>query len=249
MGHPKIEGGHFYPVNDAGDIVYPSVTTVIHNVIPEDPAITSWKARNKNWKGLLNYSAVLGTLVHFRILNKLSDTLLPLPEPTMAEWEEPMEAQIEIAEIMFDELDLDLGYPRNVEFLLINHNYKYAGRCDLLAPLDLHDGKGYVQTLIDLKTSREARATHKLQMGGYYDAIPDNKKPQRAVLVCIHPYEKNNPSLEGHTVKIEMKELLGYRDRFRTLATDFHKKFDYSTFAANQDGYATEKKSSQSTLV
>lgn len=218
--------GHYYSVDGH---VYPSVTTILSAMLPEPAPLTKWKQRNPNHEAILRDRAIFGTLAHFRILNQMADVTIDLPEIPMNEWGDldEIETRIELAEMMFYELDLDIGSPRIIESLVVNHKYKYAGRMDMLAPVD------GIWTLCDLKTSKEAYESHKLQMGGYYDAIPEDKKPERAMLICIHPYPQDNPTFHAHTEIIPKDKLLKYRDEFLKYAIEYHKTHSMEGIEAN----------------
>jgi hypothetical protein len=221
------DGGHYYHVD--GGFVYPSVTTILSAVRPEPKALARWKEKHPNHKEILKDRATFGTLAHFRILNQLSDVTIDLPEIPMAEWGDldSIETRLEIAEMMFHELDLDIGYPRVIETLVVNHDYKYAGRFDMLAMVD------DIWTLCDLKTSKEAYDSHKLQLGGYYGALPEHKKPERAMLICIHPYAENNPTFRAHVEIVSQENLINNCNQFWKYATEYHKTHSMDGIEAN----------------
>ena len=90
---------HYYPVDN---VVLPSVTTILSDVLPESPAIAAWR-RNLRKQGvdpaaMLRRSQIVGTITHYRCLNPLGITPLPLPFSEIDE----------ITEDMLD--DVNIGY-------------------------------------------------------------------------------------------------------------------------------------------
>lgn len=227
----KMDEGHFYPVNNDGSIVYPSVTTILSNMLPEPPELTKWKNRRHDWKEYLEYTARRGTLVHYRVLNSISDVLLPLPhEVPFCEWTSDMVNEVGYAYAMFEDLNLNISHPIQTEFMIVNHKYKYAGRCDLYATID------GIRTLTDLKTSKAVRDTHMLQLGGYYSALPKDDKPERGLVIGLNPEFKTNPQLKAHLYHFTKEDLLKFEKQFIEIAKEFHEIFDYTEFQANQNG-------------
>lgn len=196
-------------------IDYPSVTTIIQYAREEPERLTRWKEKTPNWEKQTRDSQIIGTLVHYRILNPLSACRLELPEINMDEIPQDAYTKLEIAEHMFDELKLEIGYPRMVEKFVISEKHKYAGKVDLVAPIDK------VYTLADLKTSAHVQETHKLQMGGYYGALPE--KPERAYLISVHPDTRKNPALRAHIVEMSRDDLEDKYAEFVNLAEEFHR--------------------------
>jgi len=103
-----------------------------------------------------------------------------------------------------------------VEKFVLSEKHRYAGKVDLVAPID------GVYTLADLKTSATVQETHKLQMGGYYGALPE--KPERAYLISVHPDTKKNPALRAHIVEMSRDELEGKYLEFVELVEEFHRQ-------------------------
>ena len=119
-----------------------------------------------------------------------------------------------MCEIMFNALELKVGYPRRIEKLLYSKEHTYAGTPDLVAPIN------DVYTLADLKTSKEIYESHKLQMGGYYELL--GCTPEQALLISINPDPYTNPHLRAHTALITKEELEVYREKFLNMCKRFH---------------------------
>jgi hypothetical protein len=195
---------------------FPSVTTILGEILDEPEGLTQWKLKNLDWEKTTNRSAIIGTLVHYRILNELAPQTLELPDIPFDEIPADALKRVELSQLMWEELDLKVGHPRKVEKFAVNQEYKFAGKPDLVAPIN------DVYTLVDLKTSREIHDTHKLQLGGYHELL--DRTPEQAMLVSLHPNERGNAHLRAHTVVIPIKELNAYADRFVEMTKEFHKR-------------------------
>lgn len=195
--------------------IYPSVTTVLQKMLPEPPGIRFWKLRTPNWEKELRYKAIMGTMVHYRILNPLAIRTLELPDMTIEDIPEDIQHILEIADVMWNKFEFNIGHPRTIETIHVNKREKYVGTPDLIAPFD------GVYTLVDIKTSKDIHDRHKLQVGAYYNML--DKKPDRAYLISIHPYEKKNPRLEGHVVEMTKEELEKNATEFLDIVRLYHR--------------------------
>jgi len=185
-------------------------------MIPEPERLSQWKINNGDWEKQTNRSAIIGTLVHYRILNELAPQALELPDINFDDIPKDALKRVELGHIMWDELALDVGHPRKVERLAICKQFKFAGKPDLVAPIN------GVYTLVDLKTSKEIHDTHRLQMGGYHELL--DRTPEQAMLVSLHPNERGNSFMRAHTETIERKALDVYADKFLDITKEFHRK-------------------------
>jgi hypothetical protein len=200
-----------------GNELYPSVTTIISNVLPVPEKLAAWKlSTGKEGVEKMKASQIVGTLVHYRILNGLSPSLLEPPSFSPDDLPPGALEKIDLCEIMWDELALKIGHPRKVERLLFNREHRFCGTPDLVAPVN------DIYTLVDLKTSKDVYETHRIQMGGYYELL--GGAPERALLVSIHPTTYNNKFLRAHLHEIKKHELESLRDKFLELTEEFHKR-------------------------
>ena len=204
---------HIYSFD--GDF-FPSVTTIIHAIVPEPERLAQWKERNADWSKQTNRAATIGTLIHYRILNELAAQTLELPDIPFDQIPADAIKRVDLGQLMFDELNLDIGHPRRIERLAVNKQYKFAGKPDLVAPIN------GVYTLADLKSSREFHDTHRLQMGGYHELL--GRTAEQSMLISIHPNEKGNVHLRAHTEIIERDKLDGFADQFIELTREFHRQ-------------------------
>lgn len=196
-------------------IYYPSVTTIIGATTPVPERLANWKLTSgaagvKKMKD----SQITGTLAHYRVLNKLAPQLLEPPNFRYEDLPKGTDKKLDMCEIMFDALELKIGYPRRIEKLLYSKEHIYAGTPDLVAPIN------DVYTLADLKTSKEIYESHKLQMGGYYELL--GCTPEQALLISINPDPYTNPHMRAHTALITKEELEMYRTKFLNLVKQFH---------------------------
>jgi len=211
----------FYSVKGMGSHKQlPSVTSIIQETLPEPPELEAWRRKNTNWKTILARAQVHGTLIHHRILAPLHMGLLELPDIPMTEWYTDTLEIVENGEYMWNTLDIKVGFPRLVEHLIIHRKEKYAGRLDMCAPISF-DGDEFINTIVDLKTSKQVRDVHKIQMGGYYGALPDKQKPEQGLIVGLPPESK---SLTPHTTFLYKEDLLKYEEQFYELAREWHKR-------------------------
>jgi len=212
----------YYNVN--GEI-YPSVTTILQKMLPEPYTLKRWKLKNPNWEDIVKYKQVMGSIVHYRILNKLSTRILELPSGVSI-YNIPYEVDhiFDIADTIWDNFGFDIGHPRTIETIRVDPIEKYVGTPDIIAPFD------GIRTLADIKTSKDIYDTHKLQVGGYYNmmrnnGVPEEDLPTRAMLISVHPYEEGNPTLEGHTVVLSKKQLEDQAEKFVNLVRKYHRVF------------------------
>lgn len=216
---------HYYfdPVSKS---YFPSVTTVLQAMLPEPEGVTIWKNKNKNWKKLLTESSDTGTLVHFSILNPLSDyTLDPSDLLPLQKWYPDTAQKLELSVMMFNELvkkhQMQFLQPRRIETKIINHTEKYAGKYDMCCPLKCIKINGE-RILFDIKTSGGLYMSHKIQLGGYYAAFPEDEKPDRVALIKITPDVWKNPRLEAELHIFSKKKAEEWAEQFLELVRKFH---------------------------
>ena len=194
----------------------PSVTTIIHACMPEPERLTQWKNNNPDWSKKTDKAASIGTILHYRILNGIAEHQLELPD---LDWEKiPADAnkRADLAQIMWDNLNLKIEHPIKVEHLCVNHEHRFAGKFDLCATID------GIYTLLDIKSSKLFHDSHRLQMAAYYLLL--DRTPDRAMLVSLHPNEAGNPHLRAHVEIIEREKLDELAEQFILLAQEFHRQ-------------------------
>ena len=190
-----------------GDKNYPSVTTVL-GVEEEPEGLRKWKSKHKgndkrHWKDIMEYKGYRGTLLHYELLNQLSDEELYGENERDAEenleegnvWErtdfeveedpiERTEEGIEWAKDVWEEIKENRGITDenilNVETFVVNEDLEYAGQFDLL----YIDNDGDV-VLSDIKTSSGIYDKHRLQTIAYNNAIDIDV--DKLEIIRIHP--------------------------------------------------------------
>ncbi|NMD39093.1 MAG: PD-(D/E)XK nuclease family protein [Christensenellaceae bacterium] len=222
---------HYYQHEDR---VYPSVTTIIQACVPESPGIGIWRQnlvkRGINPATELRRTQIVGTLAHYRCLNPLGPTTLELPLQEIEECTPDILRDVELCEVMFNELlpTLDLGHPRVRETFVAHEDERYGGKFDLVAP------SGGVNTLFDIKTSRQVYDTHLIQMGGYSAALRSNRtRIHQGAIITLHYKPENNPTLRGIVRWINRDELDSLEYEFVQLARKFWSTRDDSDLVAN----------------
>jgi len=216
---------HYYfdPVSKS---YFPSVTTVLQAMLPEPEGVTIWKNKNKNWKKLLTESSDTGTLVHFSILNPLSDyTLDPSDLLPLHKWYPDTTQKLELSVMMFNELvkkhQMQFLQPRRIETKIINHAEKYAGKYDMCCPFKCIKINGE-KILFDIKTSGGLYMSHKIQLGGYYASFPEDERPDRVALIKITPDVRKNPRLEAEIHVFSREKAEEWAEQFLDLVRKFH---------------------------
>jgi len=217
---------HFY---DAGNgRSYPSVTTIISEMTPEPWGITNWKNKNPNWEKQLERKSIIGTVSHFRILKRFAARgVLPLPDIKMCDFPSDLAEKAEIAEMMYNSLDLKLRPPYLPEYTVLSHKHKYAGTLDLHAFL-LPDERWKNRAgnyVFDLKTSNAVHDTYGMQLSAYKNALEEmhpSNKVDGAAIINIHPFKDKNPYLEAKITFFDLDQLDDAFAKFKCLAEEYH---------------------------
>lgn len=163
---------------------YPSVTTILNHYKPKRQKINNWEKRlrgeGRDPRKVRDKAALRGTLAHFRILDRYAIRDLPLPEVDMSEVDEELMTDVEVCVALWDDLGFEVGDSPHVETPVWSHEIGYAGTLDLLT-----NG-----SIVDLKTSKAAFSSHKMQAAAYHYAateMPDLPDPDKAAIVVLHP--------------------------------------------------------------
>ena len=181
---------------DGNDLFLPSVTTVIDQQ-PEPEGIKYWKKKydgkngRKNWRDILQYKSNRGTLIHYNLLNEMSE------EDIRGRNEEDSTEELKL-EGNWDRYQEDVVYARDAwteikqvrgispdrvldaECFVTNVSVGYAGQFDLLY---VDDDSNVV--LSDLKTGKGIYDKYKLQLVAYENAL--NLDVDKLEIIRIHP--------------------------------------------------------------
>lgn len=209
----KIDGERHYKID--GD-AYPSVTTVTGWSPKKQQALAEWEKRvgEENAAEIRDQSALLGTVVHHRILNDYSITPLPKPEIDLSDAYPGVMADVETCLSMWDKLDFEVERTPYIEERIVSHEHEYAGTFDMMT-----DG-----TVVDLKTSAAIRGSHKWQIAAYFYAIREIdsfEDPEDAAIIKLCPDPGRNPSLEAEVHRLDEDELADHFATFKRLLNEY----------------------------
>jgi hypothetical protein len=195
----------------------PSVTTITSQMIPKHPGIYGWERKLRK-AGIdprteLDRLSKIGTIVHFRILSAISLTKLETPQFPFSEYPAKSDVYAEIAQGIWEELDLPVVNPV-VEHTFLDTVNLYCGTYDLLCDIN------GVRTLIDIKTSKAPNDSHLLQVAAYgrYAGA------EEAMVVSVCPFIEKNPELVAHTAKLDSHKMRIKSDYFLKLCKEWHLK-------------------------
>ena len=182
---------YYYRFNEAGEPeFYPSVTTLLKQVMPTPPALLDWMIANGKDGATekRDLAAAYGTFMHIQfetlIINRrydfdnVSAVLLSymerenLPEKVFAEWLPKIRKDV----LAFAQFARDYAVvPLAVEIGLVHPKFKYAGCVDLPCIMtDPKTGKRYT-AIVDFKSGRKGfYEEHELQLHLYREMWNEN---------------------------------------------------------------------------
>ncbi len=205
---------------------YPRVTSIIGEMT-DNSWLFKWRARvgAEEANRISRESASVGTTVHYRVLNKLIKSNLPLPDVNFKDLPKNIDHLCEIAEIQWDDL-IDKQFKIHpgridVEVNRVDFDHKFTGTYDLAANVSFGDNKPK-WTIIDLKTSAVARDSHFIQLGAY--SVLCDTMPQQAAIITLCPYIEKNPDLQGKIYILDKNQLEERRNEFLELLDGYYKK-------------------------
>lgn len=209
----QTANGRFYCKNKDPDLLFPSVT----NIIGQQNKST-YKSRGPG------PSANIGTIVHHKILQRYTKTVLPVScDPIWNIPRSEVYGRINRCIKMWNELNLNIS-PMIVETALFNNNPSYAGTLDLLGKISCSNEllKIHFRTdlfLLDIKTGLPYDS-HVVQAGAYWHAL--RRKPN-VIFVYLDSIVDRNPEQKA-TIKIFNKEEL--EEGYNTFL-DYYVEFEY----------------------
>lgn len=205
----KTDGERHYPAEWDG---YESVTTITGWHPEKKKAISEWRRHvgAEEAERIKNDAAVLGTLVHHRILREYAVRRLPKPEIDMAHAYDGIKTDIDTCLALWDDLSFEIERSPLIEERIVNHEHGYKGTFDMLT-----DG-----TVVDLKTSSAIRDSHKWQIAAYWHAVndlPSFGEATDAAIIRLDPDPDTNPHLKPHVERLNERELQANFDTFSGL--------------------------------
>jgi len=212
----SVNGKRFYLLNGRK---YPSVTTILSTIHHKE--LEEWRRRlGKRAEELMRERAAIGSAIHYRILSKYSIRALEPPKvytnKDLKEWLQEVEYRCELAEIMWDELNLSIDDIPYIEHTMYS-KHGFAGTADLIGKIN------GIDTLADIKTGFFF-STAKLQLAAYYIMCKESDiKVDRGLIINIHPFDDRNNSLKPKLMEIPVDELISAGKEFLNLVTKFHR--------------------------
>ena len=178
---------YYYKRDDFNRIYYyPSVTTLLGDVVPENEYLEKWKEEQGPVmaKYIMEWKAEYGTIMHILIAYFLVNKKINLNSLTSIfdiskykHWNDDWvyELQSDLAAFAKFANDVELK-PLAIEVMLCSEKYKIAGAIDLVAEITYN--KKRIIVLIDFKSSRKnySSISHELQLG-YYKAMWEENFP------------------------------------------------------------------------
>lgn len=211
----------FYKI---GGREYPSVTTILNAYGPKKKAIEAANVPDE----YVDYAALRGTLAHHRILDPYAIRSLPLPQvdfDVVRRWGKTpadLHAELEVCDVMWDNLDFDMGTSPYIEQKIVSHEHGYAGTLDVLT----HGGVDE-RLVADLKTSKGAFDSHKLQAAAYFHAaieIAELPDPDGAAIIVLHPDPDGNPTLTPKVERMDRDVVDHWFDIFLGVLSDYRRQ-------------------------
>jgi len=214
MEKTGIDNGlRYYEVEDKR---FPSVTSILAATL-ERPELELWRELTPNADEIAAEAAVIGQVIHYRLLSRyslrsLDPPTIYLPWKQTDEWLEELAYRAELAELMWEDLELEFA-DCLVEETLFSHKHGFAGTPDLIETVN---GQA---VLLDIKTGEKIWREHYLQMGGYYLLVKENGiDVQMGLIAHIHPFG----DLKAELVRIKLEKLNWFAAEFLGLVREFY---------------------------
>lgn len=208
-----------FPVNfrlyDVEGMKLPSVTTILHNFIPDDAGLKRWKANTPDWREQFEFKGKVGTLVHNRISEYFIDKFGVEGEAQTVDFDITTDIELEARMCMshFEEFVRKFNpIPKAVEVRVWHRVMKYAGTMDWVGQINDMD------VIVDWKTSARIYPSHTYQISAYrqaYESDPEVKKKMDACVLII--LNVRNGLTVGKVIDEDKawKEYLGAFDEFQ----------------------------------
>jgi hypothetical protein len=208
---------------------YPSVTTITHRAEKEPEGLRRWK-ENFRMPGFSSsaeyskYAAIQGTFVHHAILNRLSPFPLDAGDlPAMDEWVQwgdKIKSTVQNAKRLWEQVDLHVQTPSNIETPLCHHEKWYAGQPDLFGKVKFNGESKFA--VVDLKTSKQPYESHYRQVGAYTQMVNYTHIPAHHIEMGILIY-LNAKMTKPRVEVIEKDELPEHINEFNILRDEFYR--------------------------
>jgi len=195
-----------------GNQRFASITTIIGKMIPKDQYLDKWKAKNWNWRELRDNAALVGSIMHQRILQDYSEAMIELPNlKGVLDWPPGIEEELEARDKSWERLGLDIKEAYVEKTVVIREpGSEAAGTADMIGTIE-----GF-RSILDLKSSSRIYDSQRIQIAAYaLGAEAEGEKIERGFIVALRG---DNCEID----EIEADELVEYKARFLDLARRFN---------------------------
>lgn len=198
----------------------PSVTTILSEFNPFPPWIEAkWHAKLRRQgidpKQELERTARVGTIVHYSILSKISQTQLEMPSFPLSSYPDDWDMYVDISSSIWEQFPFEIQRPICEHFFMDTKN-GYCGTADMICDID------GIRTVIDLKTSAAVRENHITQVAAYGKWF----EAKQAIVVAVCPYIEKNPTFEIHYKIIDETTMQTEQARFLDWCEAWHRKYN-----------------------
>lgn len=194
--------------------LYPSNTTIIGRMLPKRE-LTAWKKRTPNWREITRRSALLGSIMHMRVLDSASECAVELPgELPILDWPEDIVEEMEARERAWDSLGLKMEDP-----MLTEYTVWYDGPERFATTIDRRCKIDGELSVLELKSSKRAYESHEIQLGGQALALAQKNLPvTRGYVVYLR-------RTGAEVVELDESQLAERGEDFLRLARAYHKRW------------------------
>lgn len=196
----------------------PSVTTILGKTCPH-AGLEAWKRRHKNHGILSREARIFGLCMHMRILGRMSDSPLEVPDSLLnEEWPCNMREEMLSRDEQWKKLGLEPGRPRMLEHTIyVPGEHPFAGTVDYAGKLLLFK-QDLGTTTMDLKSSSKPQKSHEFQIGAYsLGLLEDGVECDNGVIPYVRAHS-------AEIVILEKEELQDRAQGFLEIAGKFYKQ-------------------------
>lgn len=195
---------------------YARVTHILQTMTSSEK-LKKWKQNHKDHKSISGKAAILGTMMHHRILDEISDVPLEVPDVDYEKLPEDAGEILDARVASFKSLGLEFTGTQLVEYTMFHDpDPRFAGTTDCIGKID------GTKSIMDLKSTSQPIKKHELQLGAYFAMaeLAGIKDIEQGMLV----YVRND---NAEIALIERPELIERKNRFIELATNYHLHLHY----------------------
>jgi len=170
-----------------------------------------------------DYTSIRGTFVHYNVLGSLSFTPLdPEGLPPASRWmhrAEKLQKDVLAARDLWENSGIEVRSPMEMEQSYYHPDLEYAGQLDFKGMVRLPGEDEFLNTIMDLKTSKQINDKHRIQVGAYtqmYNAWNSDLPVVRGLVVSLDPNKKRALvcNISEEELKIEIATFNEYLEHF-----------------------------------